>query len=244
MRKTFPYYYNLVDCIGNDSELPINIRESRQKRRGRQKKASSSSRDVSLDTYLEGSPLSSAASLSPSPGPDYLSSSSSAYSQTDYVPHMPIIRSRQPDSSTLCSFSEQNIINGPRRLPVPSIQPRGNPTVNDSNNNNNSNNDSNNTTHHHCQATMQRMMETLYQQQEYHNQQMSRLLQQNQELLTQQAKSHRIHEMQVQASLMVSVIDRLSAAGLSKNEISAHLLQLNGGSNEEQQQQLIPQQDQ
>lgn len=88
------------------------------------------------------------------------------------------------------------------------------------------------------------MMETLYQQQEYHNQQMSRLMQQNQELLTQQARSHRIHEMQVQASLMVSVIDRLSAEGLSKNQISAHLLQLNGGAtNEEQQQQqqqLIP----
>lgn len=236
VKKTFPYYYQLVDCVGSDSDLPIRTKRAIQRQR-RQASSSSNGHDMSIDAYLEdGSPLSSAASLSPSPVSDFLSSSSSssAYSQGDYVPHIPIIPTSQPDSSTLCTFSERNIINGPRRLPVPSPRPSKS-AVNDDSNDNTSRANSHPTSHHQCNVMMQRMMEILYQQQQYHNQQMNRLLEQNQELLNQQSRSHRIHEMQIQASLMVSVIDRLREAGLSKDQISAHLLQLNGSVDAQQQ---------
>ncbi|KAI7881175.1 hypothetical protein K492DRAFT_236816 [Lichtheimia hyalospora FSU 10163] len=182
VRKTFPYYYQLVDCIGSDSDLPINTKDSIQKQR-RQALASSNT-DTNVDSLLEGSPLSSAASLSPSHASDCLSSSSSsAYSQDNYVPHVPIIPSSQPDSSTLCTFSEQNIIHGPRRLPVPGTRARDTEE-----NNNNSSSSSNATTDPHHQ-----------------------------------------------------LIDRLRDAGLSKDQISAHLLQLNGSMDEQEPQ---PQQDQ
>lgn len=74
----------------------------------------------------------------------------------------------------------------------------------------------------HCQDMMKMVDEMALRQRQQHEQVMH-LLDQRQELLDRQSERARLMEMQIEASMVLSVIERLRNVGFSEDEISLHI---------------------
>lgn len=74
----------------------------------------------------------------------------------------------------------------------------------------------------HCQEMMQ-MLDEMAQRQRRQHEQVMDLLDQRQELLDRQSERARMMEMQIEASMILSVSERLRSVGFSEDEISLHI---------------------
>ncbi|KAI7881176.1 hypothetical protein K492DRAFT_177361 [Lichtheimia hyalospora FSU 10163] len=70
---------------------------------------------------------------------------------------------------------------------------------------------------------MIQMMDAVEKQQRYQHEQMNQFLDQRQSSLNQQSQRHRVQEMQIQASLLLSLSTQMKHAGFSENEIASHI---------------------